>query len=56
MRVVETGVPHYPRTAGSASGANPKVVFRAIRDFWMLRLRLWANRAGALKRGEPVLG
>jgi glycosyltransferase involved in cell wall biosynthesis len=55
-RLVETGVPHYPRTAGSASGANPKVVFRAVRDFWMLRLRLWANRRAALQRGEPVLG
>jgi glycosyltransferase involved in cell wall biosynthesis len=54
--LVETGVPHYPRTAGSASGANPKVVFRAIRDFWNLRLRLWANRDQALRRGEPVLG
>jgi glycosyltransferase involved in cell wall biosynthesis len=53
--VVETGVPHYPRTAGSASGANPKVVLRAVRDFWMLRLRLWANRRAALQRGEPVL-
>jgi glycosyltransferase involved in cell wall biosynthesis len=55
-QLVETGVPHYPRTAGSASGANPKVVFRAVRDFWMLRLRLWANRRAALQRGEPVLG
>ncbi len=54
-RLAETGVPHYPRTAGSASGANPKVVLRAIRDFWRLRLRLWANREQALKRGEPVL-
>ena len=55
-RIVEMGVPHYPRTAGSASGANPKVVFRAIRDFWNLRLRLWANRDQALRRGESVLG
>jgi glycosyltransferase involved in cell wall biosynthesis len=54
-RVVEVGVPHYPRTAGSASGANPKVVFRAVRDFWRLRLRLWANRSAALKRGERVV-
>lgn len=54
-KVVEVGVPHYPRTAGSASGANPRVVLRAVRDFWLLRLRLWANRAAALKRGEPVL-
>jgi glycosyltransferase involved in cell wall biosynthesis len=54
-RVVEVGVPHYPRVAGSASGANPKVVLRAVRDFWRLRLRLWANRPAALRRGEPVV-
>jgi glycosyltransferase involved in cell wall biosynthesis len=55
-RIAETGVPHYPRTAGSASGANPKVVLRAVRDFWRLRLRLWFRRASALERGEAVLG
>ena len=54
--LVETGVPHYPRIAGSASGANPKVVLRAVRDFWSLRLRLWSNRRATLERGEPVLG
>jgi glycosyltransferase involved in cell wall biosynthesis len=53
--VVEVGVPHYPRTAGSASGAKPQVVFRAVRDFWNLRLRMWANRARALHRGEPMV-
>ncbi len=53
--IAEVGVPHYPRTAGRASGANPRVVFRAVRDFWLLRLRLWANKAGALRRGSPVL-
>lgn len=55
-RIAETGVPHYPRTAGSASGANPRVVLRAVRDFWRLRIRLWLNRRRALDRGEPVLG
>jgi glycosyltransferase involved in cell wall biosynthesis len=54
-RLVEVGVPHYPRTAGSASGANPKVVLRAVRDFWRLRLRLWLRRSSALERGVPVL-
>lgn len=54
-RLAEVGVPHYPRTAGSASGANPKVVLRAVRDFWRLRLRLWFRRSSALRRGEPVL-
>jgi glycosyltransferase involved in cell wall biosynthesis len=53
--IVEVGVPHYPRTAGRASGANPRVVFRAVRDFWLLRLRLWAKREAALRRGSPVL-
>jgi hypothetical protein len=55
-RLAEAGVPHYPRIAGSASGANPKVVLRAVRDFWRLRLRLWFNRRAAFERGEPVLG
>jgi glycosyltransferase involved in cell wall biosynthesis len=54
-RIAEAGVPHYPRPAGSASGANPKVVGRAVRDFWRLRLRLWLRRPRALDRGEPVL-
>jgi glycosyltransferase involved in cell wall biosynthesis len=53
--VVEVGVPHYPRTAGSPTGAKPSVVFRAVKDFWLLRLRMWSNRALALRRGEPVL-
>jgi glycosyltransferase involved in cell wall biosynthesis len=54
--VAEVGVPHHPRTAGSPTGAKPSVVFRAVRDFWLLRLRMWVNRAGALRRGEPILG
>lgn len=54
-RLVEVGVPHYPRTAGSPTGARPSVVLRAVKDFWLLRLRLWTNRAAALRRGEPVL-
>lgn len=54
--VVEVGVPHHPRTAGSPTGAKPSVVFRAVRDFWLLRLRMWSNRARAIRRGEPILG
>jgi glycosyltransferase involved in cell wall biosynthesis len=53
--VAEVGVPHYPRTAGSPTGARPSVVWRAVKDFWFLRLRMWANRARALRRGEPIL-
>jgi glycosyltransferase involved in cell wall biosynthesis len=54
-RIAEVGVPHYPRTAGSATGARPSVVSRAVRDFWSLRLRLWASRRSALQRGTPIL-
>ncbi len=55
-RIVEVGVPHYPRTAGSPTGARPSVIWRAVKDFWMLRLRLWADRDRALVRGEPIVG
>jgi glycosyltransferase involved in cell wall biosynthesis len=53
--VAEVGVPHYPRTAGSPTGAKPSVVLRAVRDFWLLRLRMWSNRSKALRGGEPIL-
>jgi glycosyltransferase involved in cell wall biosynthesis len=55
-RIVEVGVPHHPRTAGSQTGAKVSVVWRAVRDFWSLRLRMWSNRARALRRGSPILG
>ncbi len=55
-RIAEVGVPHYPRTAGSPTGAKPSVVFRAVKDFWSLRLRLWAAPKQALARGTPILG
>lgn len=55
-RLVEVGVPHYPRVAGRATGANPRVVLRAVRDFWLLRVRLWATPRAALRRGASVLG
>jgi glycosyltransferase involved in cell wall biosynthesis len=55
-RIAEVGIPHYPRTAGSPTGAKPKVVFRAVRDFWSLRLRLWLRRSKGMRRGESILG
>ena len=54
--IVEVGVPHYARTAGSPTGARPSVIWRAVKDFWGLRLRLWANRKLAMRRGRPILG
>ena len=53
--IAEVGVTHHPRTAGSATGAKPSVVFRAVRDFWRLRLLMWVNRTRALRRGSPVV-
>jgi len=41
VRVRQVGVRHFPRTAGEAKGAQPKVIARAIRDLLRLRLRLW---------------
>ncbi len=55
-RIAEVGVPHYPRTAGSPTGAKPSVILRAVRDFWRLRLRLWAAPRRALGRGSAMLG
>ena len=54
--IAQVGVPHYARTAGSPTGAKPSVIWRAVKDFWRLRLRLWANRDAALLRGRPILG
>ncbi len=56
LRMAEVGVPHYPRTAGSPTGAKPAVVFRAIRDFWALRFRLWFRRGEGMRLGEPMRG
>jgi glycosyltransferase involved in cell wall biosynthesis len=53
--VVEVGVPHYPRTAGSPTGAKPQVIFRAVRDFWRTRIAMWADRSAAMLRGRPII-
>lgn len=54
--IAQVGIPHYPRTAGSPTGARLSVIWLAVRDFWMLRLRLWANGSLARRRGRPILG
>ena len=43
-------------TRSTESGAKPAVILRAVRDFWSLRLRLWANPRRAIRRGAPILG
>ena len=55
VAISEVGVPHYPRTAGSPTGARLSVITRAVRDFWSLRIGLWLNRSRALSRGRALL-
>ncbi len=40
-RMTDVPVTHLPRMAGSPTGANLKVIFRAFRDLFKFRLRLW---------------
>ncbi|HEY4691617.1 MAG TPA: glycosyltransferase family 2 protein [Anaerolineae bacterium] len=40
-KLAEVPVTHLPRTAGSPTGANLKVIVRAFRDLFKFRLRLW---------------
>ncbi|HEY3021821.1 MAG TPA: glycosyltransferase family 2 protein [Solirubrobacteraceae bacterium] len=44
-RIAEVGVHHRPRTAGTASGASPRVVLRAFRELRALRAQLRAEAA-----------
>jgi len=55
VEIAEVGVPHYPRTAGSPTGARVSVIVRAVRDFWSLRIGLWTNRSRTLARGQALL-
>lgn len=44
FRIEEVGVHHYPRVAGSQTGANFRVILRAFRELFKL--------SGRIKRGE----
>jgi hypothetical protein len=48
--IVEVGVTHLPRTAGSTSGASPKVILRALREVWRMYPEL-----SRLDTGHPSL-
>lgn len=54
LHPLEVGVPHHPRTAGSPTGARPRVVLRAAGDFWRLRLLRWVAPARAEAGGWPL--
>jgi hypothetical protein len=38
--LTQKGVHHYPRTAGSQTGANLRVIFRAFKELLKLRRRI----------------
>ena len=42
-RIGQTGVHHYPRTAGEQSGANLRVILRAFKELFKLRKRILAT-------------
>jgi len=39
-RIAQTPVPHHPRVAGRRSGARPRAILRAIKELFLLRLRI----------------
>jgi glycosyltransferase involved in cell wall biosynthesis len=41
FRIIELGVKHRPRRAGSQTGARPDVILRAFRELFRLRWQLW---------------
>lgn len=49
-RIVEVGVPHFPRRWGRQGGASPRVILRALQELWRLRREL----RPASVPGEPA--
>ncbi len=41
FKIVEEPVNHYPRRAGSQTGARPDVILRAFRELFKLRWQMW---------------
>jgi len=44
FKIVEAPVSHYPRVAGSQTGARPRVILRAFRDLFKMRWKMWTQR------------
>ncbi|OQY83675.1 MAG: hypothetical protein B6D41_16660 [Chloroflexi bacterium UTCFX4] len=51
-KIVEAPLKHLPRTAGSSTGANVKVILRAFRDLVRFRFRLWDELDDEKKKGS----
>jgi len=50
-RIAQLGVAHYPRAAGTNTGASFRKILRTFRDIGKLRWALWTRRREVL--GEP---
>ena len=50
-RIAQVGVNHYPRAAGTNTGASFRKILRTFRDIARLRWALWTRRRAVL--GEP---
>jgi glycosyltransferase involved in cell wall biosynthesis len=48
VRMAQVGVTHYPRAAGTNTGASFGKILRTLRDIWGLRWGLWFDRRRAL--------
>jgi len=47
-RIAQVGVTHYPRAAGTNTGASFRKILRTFRDIGRLRLALWTRRSETL--------
>ncbi|HEY6378616.1 MAG TPA: glycosyltransferase family 2 protein [Candidatus Dormibacteraeota bacterium] len=46
VQIVEVAVPHHPRTAGTPTGASPRVVAKAFAELWELNRAVRRGRRG----------
>lgn len=51
-RIAQVGVNHYPRAAGTNTGASFRKILRTFRDIGKLRLALWLRRREVLGPGR----
>jgi hypothetical protein len=47
-RLAQVGVTHYPRAAGTNTGASVGKILRTFRDIFRLRWALWTSRRDVL--------
>jgi glycosyltransferase involved in cell wall biosynthesis len=53
-KIIEVPLKHLPRTAGSPTGANYKVILRAFRDLVRFRFRLWRELDDEKNKIKPA--